>query len=53
MYYTMIKRYYDNGHPAYTDESLKNFVKAKMITPEQYKLITHLDYVEDVVEVTV
>lgn len=47
MYYTIVKRFYDTGHPAYTNESLKNFVKAKMITEQQYKQITGIDYVED------
>ena len=40
----MIKRYYDNKHPMYTDESLKNFVKAKMITDTQYIQITGISY---------
>ncbi|GGH17383.1 XkdX family protein [Paenibacillus segetis] len=44
MWYTTIKRYYDNGHPAYTVESLKTFVVAKMITVEQYKQITDVEY---------
>lgn len=45
MWYTTIKRYYDNGHPSYTNESLKTFVLAGMITAEQYRLITDVVYV--------
>lgn len=45
MWYSVIKRYYDNGHPAYTDESLKSFVVAKMITADEYKKITGKEYV--------
>jgi uncharacterized XkdX family phage protein len=44
MWYTTIKRYYDNGHPSYTDEGLKTFVKAKMLTEEEYKTITGVEY---------
>lgn len=44
MWYNAVKRYYDSGHPAYTDESLKTFVRANMITAEQYKEITGQDY---------
>ncbi|GIO39290.1 hypothetical protein J41TS12_41510 [Paenibacillus antibioticophila] len=45
MWYSTIKRFYDNGHPAYTHDNLKTFVVAKMITAEQYKQITNIDYV--------
>lgn len=45
MWFSTIKRFYDNGHPAYTNESLKTFVVARMITPDQYKEITGIDYV--------
>ncbi|WP_411552302.1 XkdX family protein [Paenibacillus lautus] len=45
MWYSTIKRFYDNGHPSYTVEKLKTFVVAKMITPEQYKQITEVEYV--------
>jgi len=45
MYYTMVKKFYDNGHPLYTNESLKTFVVAKMITAEEYKQITDVEYV--------
>ncbi|MFB4332696.1 XkdX family protein [Paenibacillus sp. CR_12] len=45
MWYPTIKRYYDNGHQAYTYENLKTFVVAKMITPEEYKQITGIKYV--------
>lgn len=44
MWYTTIKRYYDNGHPSYNDESLKTFVKANMITAVQYEEITGVPY---------
>lgn len=44
MWYATIKRFYDNGHPAYTVDSLKTFVVAKMITPEQYQQITDVEY---------
>lgn len=44
MWYTTIKRFYDNGHPAYNDESLKTFVSAKMITVQQYEQITGIEY---------
>ncbi|MCA4756339.1 XkdX family protein [Mycolicibacterium fortuitum] len=45
MWYSTVKRFYDNGHSAYTNESLKTFVVAKMITPEQYEQITSIEYV--------
>ncbi|WP_370225304.1 XkdX family protein [Cytobacillus sp.] len=44
MWYSAIKRYYDNGHPSYNDESLKTFVKASMITSDQYTEITGVPY---------
>lgn len=44
MWFNTIKRFYDSGHPSYTNESLKLFVKANMITAEQYKLITDESY---------
>ncbi|MEN8702445.1 XkdX family protein [Bacillus infantis] len=44
MWYSTIKRYYDNGHPSYTDENLKTFVKAKMITEDEYQTITGVEY---------
>lgn len=46
MWYNTIKRYYDNGHIAYTNESLKTFVRAGMITAEQYEQITGIEYTE-------
>lgn len=45
MWFDTIKKYYDEGHPSYTDENLKVFVKAKMITDTQYKEITTIEYV--------
>lgn len=45
MWFDAIKRYYDNGHPSYNNESMKMFVVAKMITAEQYKQITNIEYV--------
>lgn len=45
MWFASVKRFYDNGHPAYTPESLKTFVVAKMITPQQYQQITDTEYV--------
>ncbi|WP_176502530.1 XkdX family protein [Paenibacillus lautus] len=39
MWYSVIKRFYDNGHPAYTIEALKMFVVARMITSEEYEQI--------------
>ncbi|WP_306009333.1 XkdX family protein [Bacillus sp. MMSF_3328] len=46
MWYTTIKRYYDNSHPSYNDESLKTFVKAGMLTGNQYTEITDKAYTE-------
>lgn len=45
MWFDTIKKYYDAGHPRYTDEGIKVFVSAGMITPEEYKEITGIDYV--------
>lgn len=45
MWFNTIKRFYDGGHPSYTDESLKTFVLAGMITEEQYTEITEVPYV--------
>ena len=45
MWFNTIKRYYDNGHASYTDEGLKVFVKASMITTNEYKTITGIEYV--------
>ncbi|MGG4346432.1 XkdX family protein [Paenibacillus lautus] len=44
MWYPIVKRYYDNQHPLYTDDSLKTFVVAKMISTEEYEQITNVDY---------
>lgn len=44
-WFNTIKRYYDNGHPSYTNEGIKVFVKASMITEQQYKDITGIEYV--------
>lgn len=45
MWYNTIKRFYDNNHPSYTYDSLKVFVRANMITSEQYLEITGVEYV--------
>ena len=45
-WFDTIKKYYDTKHPSYNNESLKVFVKAGMITSEQYKIITGIDYVD-------
>lgn len=45
MWYPIIKRYYDNQHPSYDNDSLKTFVVAKMITAEEYQQITGVEYV--------
>lgn len=39
-----VKRNYGNGHPPYTNESLKTLIKATMITNLQYKDITSGEY---------
>lgn len=44
MWFDMIKKYYDSKHPMYTDESLKTFVKAKMVFADQYFQITNKEY---------
>lgn len=44
MWYSTIKRFYDNGHPSYTNKSLTNFVKANMLTEDQYETITGVEY---------
>lgn len=44
MWANTVKRFYDMNHPLYTDESLKGFVITKMITAEDYKLITGFKY---------
>ena len=44
IWYPTVKRYYDNGHELYTDESIKGFVQTKMITAEEYELITGIPY---------
>lgn len=44
MWYSIVKRYYDNQHPLYDNDSLKTFVVAKMITAEEYEQITNVDY---------
>lgn len=46
MWYLTVKRFYDNKHPSYTDESIKVFVEANMITTEQYQTITNKAYTE-------
>ena len=38
MYYSIIKEYYDKG--LYKIKQMKNLVKAKAITPGEYKEIT-------------
>lgn len=45
MWYSIIKRYYDNQHPLYNNDSLKTFVTAKMITTDEYEQITNVEYV--------
>lgn len=45
MWYGTIKRFYDDGHEAYTIDNVKIFVKAEMITAEQYTEITGEPYV--------
>jgi len=46
MWYTRIKYFYESAHPSYTNERLKTFVKAGMITADQYYEITKVQYVE-------
>lgn len=45
MWFNTVKRYYDAGHKLYNNESLKGFVVTSMITAEQYKIITGVEYV--------
>lgn len=45
MWYDTIKWFYEHKHPSYTNESLKTFVRAGMITSEQYDQITDLTVV--------
>lgn len=45
MWFDTIKKYYDEGHLRYTDESIKVFVKAEMITDTEYFEITGIEYV--------
>lgn len=42
MYYSIIKEYYDKG--LYKIKQMKNLVKAKAITPEEYTTITGQTY---------
>ena len=44
MWYSIIKRYYDNGHPAYNAESVRVFVVARYISTDEYKQITGIEY---------
>ena len=44
MWYKTVKKFYDEGHPSYTDESIKKFVVTGMITAEEYELITGVPY---------
>lgn len=44
MWYNSVKEYYDMGF--YTNDNVKVFVVANMITPEDYKKITGEDYVK-------
>lgn len=45
MWFNTIKRFYDSGHPSYTNENLKVFVVAKMITEDEYEVISGEPYV--------
>ena len=45
MWFDIVKQYYDDKHPRYTDDGLKVFVKAKMISAENYFQITGIEYV--------
>lgn len=45
MWFNTVKRFYDAGYPQYTDEGIKGFVVTKMITAEDYKAITGIEYV--------
>lgn len=44
MWFDTVKRFYDAGYPQYTDEGLKGFVITKMITAEEYEIITEIPY---------
>lgn len=44
MWFTSVKRYYEMGF--YTNENVKVFVVANMITAEDYKSITGEEYAE-------
>lgn len=44
MWFNTIKRYYDNKHTSYTNDSLKVFVKVDMLTANQYEEITGIEY---------
>lgn len=44
VYFDMVKRFYDAGYPQYTNEGLKGFVVTKMITAEEYQVITGVKY---------
>ncbi|MGE6260857.1 XkdX family protein [Heyndrickxia sporothermodurans] len=46
MWFSTVKRFYDSGHPSYTEQSVKVFVQAKMITADQYEQITSKAYTE-------
>ena len=45
-WYATVKRFYDNGHSGYTDESVKGFVVTGMIYDWEYELITGIPYEE-------
>ncbi|MDB8790678.1 XkdX family protein [Romboutsia sp. 1001216sp1] len=45
MFYEMIKGYYEDKMEGYDNEGMKVFVEANMITAEQYKEITGMDYI--------
>lgn len=45
MWFDAVKKFYDNRHPSYNNETLKVFVQAKMITAEEYKIITGIEYI--------
>ncbi|MDF1510605.1 XkdX family protein [Robertmurraya sp. DFI.2.37] len=44
LWFNTVKRFYDNRHPLYTNESLKGFVQTKMITAHEYQEITNIPY---------
>jgi len=44
IWFNTVKRFYDMGHELYTDESLKGFVQTKMITADEYEIITGIEY---------